>query len=140
VKGRKPEGIRLTENKDGSVGLGIGNTHVDLRIGGGQGPGIMVAPPMFDRNSYYKMQFKAADQDNNGYLDMNEARRSVFGPLFKAMDTDGDGKLYLKEVLAYFEKQKTLQDRAQAACVTMSIADQGKGLFDLLDKNGDSRL
>jgi len=86
------------------------------------------------------MQFSAADQDNNGYLDMNEARRSPFGALFKAMDADGDGKLYLKEVLAYFEKQKALQDRARAACLTMSIADQGKGLFDLLDKNGDGRL
>jgi len=140
VKGRQIPGVRLTENKDGSVGLGVGNTHVDLRInGGGQGPGIMVAPPI-NNNSFYKMQFSAADQDNNGYLDMNEARRSPFGALFKAMDADGDGKLYLKEVLAYFEKQKALQDRAQAACVTVSIADQGKGLFDLLDKDGDGRL
>src|SRR5919201_1421869 len=86
------------------------------------------------------MQFPPADQNNNGSLDMNGARRSPFGALFKAMDADGDGKLYLKEVLAYFEKQKTLQDRAQGACVTVSIADQGKGLFDLLDKNGDGRL
>src|SRR5262249_61625399 len=76
----------------------------------------------------------------NGRLEMKEARRSPFGALFKAIDEDGDGKLYLKEVLAYFEKQKALQDRAQAACVTVSIADQGKGLFDLLDKNGDGRL
>ncbi|MBI1916044.1 MAG: EF-hand domain-containing protein [Planctomycetes bacterium] len=141
VKGKKGQGFRLTENKDGSVGLGVGNTHVDLKIdGGGARSGIMVAPPI-NRNSFYKMQFSAADQDNNGYLDMNEARRSpFFGALFKAMDADGDGKLYLKEVLAYFEKQKALQDRAQAACVTVSIADQGKGLFDILDKDGDGRL
>src|SRR6185312_16254949 len=104
----------------------------------GQGPGITFAT--VDRNSYYEMLFSMADQDNNGYLDMNEARRSPFGASFKAMDADGDGKLYLKEVLAYFEKQKVLQDRARAACVTMSIADQGKGLFDLIDKNGDGRL
>src|SRR5207249_2735657 len=31
-------------------------------------------------------------------------------------------------------------DRARAACLTMSIADQGKGLFDILDKDGDGRL
>src|SRR5262245_46216287 len=139
VKERKIPGVGGTENKDGSVGLGVGNTHVDLRIDGGRmGPGIAFAP--VDRNSFYKMQFSAADQDNNGYLDMNEARRSPFGALFKAIDEDGDGKLYLKEVLAYFEKQKALQDRARAACLSMSIADQGKGLFDLLDKNGDGRL
>src|SRR5262249_596071 len=104
----------------------------------GQGQGLMVAN--FDRTSIYKMQFSNADQDNNGYLDMNEARRSPFGALFKAMDADGDGKLYLKEVLAYFENHKALQHRPQEACVTMSIADQGKGLFDLMDKNSDGRL
>jgi Ca2+-binding EF-hand superfamily protein len=142
VKERKIEGVRLTENKDGSVGLGVGNTHIDLRInGGGPRQGIVISPAQFDRNGFYKMQFEAADQDKNGYLDMNEARRNpYFGPLFKVMDADGDGKLYLKEVLAYFEKQRVLQDRAQAACVTMSIADQGKGLFDLLDRDGDGRL
>src|SRR5262245_37429343 len=138
-KRKKPEGFRLTDNQDGSVTLGVGNTHVDLKIeGAGQGGVWRFTPP--DQASFYKMQFNAADQDNNGYLDMNEARRSPFGALFKAMDADGDGKLYLKEVLAYFEKQKALQDRARAACLSMSIADQGKGLFDLLDKNGDGRL
>jgi Ca2+-binding EF-hand superfamily protein len=139
-KEKKVPGVKLTENKDGTVTLNVGNTHVDLKIdGGGSGSGIML-PPSFDQTSFYKMQFNAADQDNNGYLDMNEARRTPFGALFKVMDADGDGKLYLKEVLAYFEKQKALQDRARAACLTMSIADQGKGLFDLLDKNGDGRL
>jgi Ca2+-binding EF-hand superfamily protein len=120
------------------VTLEVGNTVVELRLAsGGFGGGMVFFP---DGEQFYKMQFSAADQDNNGYLDMNEARRSVFGPLFKQMDADGDGKLYLKEVLAFVNKMKTLKDKASACCLSLSVSDQGRGLFDLLDTNGDGRL
>jgi Ca2+-binding EF-hand superfamily protein len=139
LKGRKPpEGVSVTARKQG-VSVRVGNTEVQLNVGGGQQTTIRLAPS--NRADVYKRRFSAADGDNNGYLDMNEAGRNrFFRSLFKAMDADGDGMLYLKEVLAYFEKQEALQDRAQKSCITMSLADQGKGLFDLLDRNGDGRL
>jgi Ca2+-binding EF-hand superfamily protein len=119
------------------VTLEVGNTVVELRLASGGVGGMMFFP---DSEQFYKMQFNAADQDNNGYLDMNEARRSVFGGLFKQMDADGDGKLYLKEVLAFVRKQKVLKEKASACCLSLSVSDQGRGLFDLLDTNGDGRL
>ena len=154
VKGKRlPAGIKLTAGKGrqwegridagkppvDTVALEVGNTHVDLRLeGGGNRDGIRFFPMT---EQFYKMQFAAADQDNNGYLDRNEARRNgFFSSLFKQMDADGDGKLYLKEVLAYVKKQKALQEKASACCVSLSVSDQGRGLFDLLDKDGDGRL
>ena len=45
-----------------------------------------------------------------------------------------------KEVIAYLEHLQKLQTRAQAACVTLVVTDQSRGLFDLLDANRDGRL
>ena len=90
---------------------------------------------------FCKRQFKVADKDNNGYLDMNEARQNrFFGPLFKLMDADGDGKLYEKEMLAYLDRTASLQAQAMAASVTFAVSDEGRGLFDLIDTNRDGRL
>ena len=102
---------------------------------------MIVAPTPVNDEFLYKMQFTNADQDNNGYLDANEARNNpFFGGLFQAMDADGDGKLYLKEILAYVESTKELQTKAQNSFAALSWSDQGKGLFDLLDRNNDGRL
>jgi Ca2+-binding EF-hand superfamily protein len=90
---------------------------------------------------YYKAQFKAADTDNNGYLDKNEAMQSrVFRGLFAVLDVKGEGKVYEKDVLAYMERVQELQGKAAQAIVSLSVSDQGKGLFDLIDTNRDGRL
>jgi Ca2+-binding EF-hand superfamily protein len=121
--------------------LCVGNTCLALKLGGVGGNGSWAVPAMADEEGFYKMQFAAADADNNGYLDMNEARRNgFFASNFKAMDADGDGKLYLKEVLAFLRSRKELRDRANASCASLTFADQGRGLFDLLDVDGDGRL
>jgi Ca2+-binding EF-hand superfamily protein len=141
LRGKDP-GMAVHKEKDGTVSVAIGNTILHLRLDG-NGNGWMTgfrAVPV-DDDAFIKMQFAAADADNNGYLDMTEARRNgYFANSFKAMDADGDGKLYLKEVLAYNARQKELRAKAAASCVTVTMSDQGKGLFDLLDTNGDGRL
>jgi Ca2+-binding EF-hand superfamily protein len=89
----------------------------------------------------FSMLFKSADKDNNGYLDEKEAKKSpIFGNLFKQMDRDGDGKVSEKEMLAYFDDMMKLSERANAACVTLVLRDQSRGLFDLLDSNRDGKL
>jgi Ca2+-binding EF-hand superfamily protein len=129
-------GSRL-HKKDEAAVLDLGNTRLELRAGGG-GQGYEIA---VNYREAYKAQFKAADKDNNGYLDENEARQSpVFRGLFKAMDRDRDGKVFEKEMLAYLDEVQDLQRRAKAACVTLAVSDQGRGLFDLLDTNRDGRL
>jgi hypothetical protein len=56
------------------------------------------------------------------------------------MDVDDDGKLTEKELLAHFDQMNELGAKLAACCVTLSVVDQGSGLFDLLDPNRDGRL
>ena len=85
--------------------------------------------------------FKAADKDNNGYIDEKEAKgNGVIGGFFKQMDRDGDGKVTVKEILTYLDDMSKLQERATEASVTLVLRDQSRGLFDLLDTNRDGRL
>jgi Ca2+-binding EF-hand superfamily protein len=89
----------------------------------------------------YIAEFKKADKDKNGYLDEKEARGSrTFRDVFKAMDRDGDGKLYEKEVLAYLDAYRQIEERARASCVSLVLSDESRGLFDLLDVDRDGRL
>src|SRR5262249_19702037 len=117
--------------------LDLGVTRLELRGGDDvrRGPEAQVV------RQQYLAQFKAADTDNNGYLDMREAQQSpLFRNLFKAMDRDGDGKLFEKEVIAYLDEMQDLQTRALTSCAALAITDQGRGIFDLIDANHDGRL
>jgi len=89
----------------------------------------------------YEQQFDAADRDGNGYLDENEAKQSgFFRNSFKAMDLDGDGKVFKKEMLEYLDQFIDLQALALGSQVSVSAAEAGRGLFDLIDTNRDGRL
>jgi Ca2+-binding EF-hand superfamily protein len=121
---------------DGGLTLALGNTRLEMRLGGqavpGNGAGI---------RQQYIAQFKQADRDNNGYLDENEARASpFFRNTFKLMDANGDGKLFENEMLAYVDAMIGLQVKAMAAVASVNITDEGKGVFDLIDTNHDGRL
>ena len=123
--------------KDGSALLDLGVSRFDLKAGGGSGLGGMMYP--FEQ--IYKMQFSQADKDGNGYIDENEAKQSpFFRDTFKMMDADGDGKVTEKEMLAFFKKIEDVQAKAMVGCTSMTVADQGRGLFDLMDTNHDGRL
>jgi hypothetical protein len=56
------------------------------------------------------------------------------------MDRDGDGKLFEKEITAYLEQTQGLQEAASRGCVSLTVKDQGRGLFDMADANGDGQL
>jgi Ca2+-binding EF-hand superfamily protein len=128
---------RVKPARGGGLVLDLGNTRVEFGKLGQVGGNTFV----FNTRQQYLAQFKAADRDGNGYLDVAEARASpLFRNLFKLMDRDGDGKLFRKEVIAFLEEMEALQRAATASCVSMRVSDEGKGLFDLLDKDGDGRL
>jgi Ca2+-binding EF-hand superfamily protein len=89
----------------------------------------------------YGALFKQADKNRDGYIDAQEAQaNALFRGAFKAMDLNGDGKVSEKEFNEYQELLRDLQGRARAACVTLVLADQSRGLFDLLDTDRDGRL
>ena len=85
----------------------------------------------------YDQQFKSADRNNNGYLEKSEARiYGSFNRVFDLMDADKDGKVFLKEVRTFFRRQLNL---AQSRTL-LSINDQGRDLFKILDLDRDQRL
>jgi Ca2+-binding EF-hand superfamily protein len=128
---------QLRKGPDGGAVLDLGNTRLDVRTGPSGNEAFAVA----NLKEYYKAQFRAADRDNNGYLDRTEAQQNrVFRGLFATLDTKGEGKVYEKDVLAWVERTQDLQARAARACVSLAVSDAGKGLFDLLDTNRDGRL
>jgi Ca2+-binding EF-hand superfamily protein len=125
------------QQKDGMGMLDLGRTRVELRSGDEARPdrlGGLV-------RDQYLAQFKQADAEGRGYLKESEVTNNrLFRGAFKAMDRDGDGKVTEKEVLAYLDHLQELQKRARAACATLDLTDQSRGLFDLLDVNRDGRL
>ncbi len=134
-----PLAASVRRSAAGATALELGNTHLDLQAGGADDPNARFFKVRIDQQ--YRAQFKAADRDNNGYLDEKEATASpFFRGIFKAMDRDGDGKLFEKEMLAYLDQIKELQEAAQKSFVSLNVSDQGRGLFDLLDTNKDGRL
>ncbi len=139
IKRRAPLEASVRAGKEGTLMVEMNGTRLDLkalvavRVDQAQGRKQEV-------DSYLK-GFKEADRDNNGYLDMAEAMRSgMYRNLFRAMDRDGDGMIFEKEVVAYLETFHDLRASSQLSCATVGITASGKGLFELLDSNGDGRL
>ncbi len=132
----------IRAGKDGTVTLELGSTQLEFGDGTvSSGPEIVIQVQR-QRQRYLEL-FRAADTDNNGYLDEKEIARQgrVFSrALFHVMDRDGDGKLFRKEVIAYLDTIQELQKSAMSSCASLSVKDQGRGLFDLVDANGDGRL
>jgi Ca2+-binding EF-hand superfamily protein len=121
----------------GELVLELGNVRLQF-ANESRGRAVPSAEALRER---YKAQFRAADTDGNGYLDMKEAQASpFFRDTFKLMDTDGDGKLFEKEMLAYLDTMLELQAKALTSIASLSASDQGRGLFDLMDTDRDGRL
>jgi Ca2+-binding EF-hand superfamily protein len=135
-----PLAANVRRTADGTTTLELSNTRLDLLAGAREDNNNAFFKLRIDQQ--YRAQFKAADRDNNGYLDEKEAMASrFFRGVFKTMDRDGDGKLFEKEMLAYLDTMKELQAAAQKSFASLNVSDQGRGLFDLVDTNKkDGRL
>jgi len=116
----------------GDVEVILGEIHLEIHVDDG-------ATVAADAKQSYAALFKSLDADNNGYLEKKELKDGQGGPLaalFDVMDKDGDGKLYPEEVNALVDRQvMTARGR-----MVLSVADQGRAIFSLLDTNRDRRL
>jgi Ca2+-binding EF-hand superfamily protein len=97
----------------------------------------------FPRNgtpaSYYINLFKAADVSKKGFLlpaDLQQPQFQILQRIFKLLDRDANGKLTENEVQAFVD----LQSESLLSHVTLAFADQGRGLFQMLDMDRDGRL
>ncbi len=116
--------------------LDLGMTRVELQPNQQDGPDRIGA-----MRQDYLSQFRQADTNGDGIVDATEAKDNpILTRLFKAVDRAGTGKITVKELGAYFDHLQELQKRVAACSVTLSVSDQSRGLFDLLDTYRDGRL
>lgn len=123
---RLPADVRTMNS--GQVTILVGGEQLEIAADGSNSG----APLRMQLQQY----FKSADRDNNNYLDRKESQRTPFSQVFDSMDDDGDGKLFEREIMDYAGRREAA---AGSRCV-MSIADEGRNLFEILDANRDGRL
>lgn len=121
----------LRKEDDSRLVLAVPGAQIELicRAGGAGG---------FDATKQVVLeQFKAADTDKKGFIELkNVERGGPFVGFFRFADRDGDGKLTQKELAAFLD----LQEKAVKSSAVLSLADHGRMLFDVLDANHDGRL
>ena len=114
---------------DGAAHLVFGPTQITVTAV----PGVETIDP----EAFIKPLFTAVDADANGYLETTEAPDyALFGAAFADLDADKNGKLDLDEIVDYL---KPRFDAARSR-VELSIVEQGRTLFDILDSDRDGRL
>src|SRR5262249_1171319 len=87
---------------------------------------------------FYEQQFREADVGKKGVLDRKQVMGNFYvgGQLFDLADRDGDGKMTQKEFNAYLD----LQTEGAGSRLQLTLTDEGRSLFELLDEDSDSRL
>jgi Ca2+-binding EF-hand superfamily protein len=85
-------------------------------------------------------QFKAAAGDKKDFIEMNDITQGnlrfyLQGPL-QMGDRDGDGKLTEKELTEFLD----LQAASAMTYSSLTVNEQGRAFFELLDANKDGRL
>ena len=86
-------------------------------------------------------RFEAADTDNNGYVDQAELTRdknrpSPLNDLLLILDRDGNGQLDSHEMTKFVDHQA----EAARTRIVMTVADEGRSIFAILDLNRDRKL
>ncbi len=129
-----PKGTQIRQLADGDVEFAIGQIRLDVHVEDGNGRAEQV-------HRILLQQFKAADANKDGYLEGKELA-AINGPqsplagLSAFIDRDGDKKIYLKELIAFADRQA----EAALARLVVTTADQGRAIFGILDLDRDRRL
>ncbi len=125
-----PPELQVKRLSEGDVEIALGELHLEFNAEGGENA-------MQNARNYYQGQFKAADKDNNKYLDKSEVKdHGPFAALFDTIDSDGDGKIYMKEIDEFVDQQV----RVARSQMVLSVSDQGRAIFAIIDLNRDRRL
>jgi Ca2+-binding EF-hand superfamily protein len=121
----------MVQRHSSGVVLKQGITQIEIR--GGE----LVRFRMDGTRQFYVQQFKAALKDKKDHLTKAEVEAVQFLRwLLVFADRNGDGKLYEREINAFFD----VLGPGSGCFATLVTADHGAGLFELLDANRDGRL
>lgn len=125
-----PPGVTVRRISPGDVEIAVGDVSLEFHADNGE-------RSVQNAKSYYTSQFRAADTDNNKYLEKSELKdHGPFIATFDLMDRNGDGKLYMTEVDDFVERQ----GQAARSQMVLSTADQGRAIFAIMDLNRDRQL
>jgi Ca2+-binding EF-hand superfamily protein len=125
-----PPGVAVRRISPGDVEITAGEVSLEFHADGGE-------RSVENAKAYYASQFRAADTDNNKYLEKSELKdHGPFVATFDLMDRDGDGKLYMSEVDDFVERQ----GQAARSQMVLTASDQGRAIFAIMDLNRDRLL
>ena len=132
--GALPKGAQVRRLGDGDVEFAVGQVRLDIHVDDGNTAAAAA-------RRILQQQFKAADANKDGYLEGKEqaamnAPQSPLAGLSEVVDRDGDGKVYLKELMAFADRQI---ESARSRLV-MTTDDQGRAIFGIVDLDRDRRL
>ncbi|MDR3636700.1 MAG: hypothetical protein P4L84_23050 [Isosphaeraceae bacterium] len=132
--GPLPKGVEVQRLADGDIELAVGRARLDVHVDNGNAAAENARRVLLGR-------FQAADANKDGYLEgkeltgLNTAASPLAG-LAGIIDRDGDGELYAKELIDFADRQTA----AARGRLVMTVSDQGRAIFGILDLNRDRRL
>lgn len=132
--GELPKGTQVRKLADRDVEFAVGKVRLDVYLEDGHAAAEQA-------RRIFQQQFKVADANKNGYLEAKEqaainAAQSPLAGLASFIDRDGDGKIYLKEMMAFADRQI----EAAWSRLVLTTDDQGRAIFGILDLDRDRRL
>jgi Ca2+-binding EF-hand superfamily protein len=128
-----PKDAKIRQLADGDVEIALGKIRLDFHVDDRAIAGEV--------HRQFTQRFKALDANKDGYLEGKElatlnAAGSPLAGLSSVIDRDGDGKLYLKELVDFADKQV----EAARGRLVLDTSDQGRAIFGILDLDRDRRL
>jgi Ca2+-binding EF-hand superfamily protein len=129
--------VVVRKSANGTITLAVGRAEIELSPL--QGGAVVSNGPAVQQ--FYLQVFRAIDKDKKGFVEKDQLKDQqgqfqLLQGVFDAADRDGDGKLTEKELTAYLD----LEVRLAASPLTLSVGENGRGLFELLDTNRDGKL
>jgi Ca2+-binding EF-hand superfamily protein len=128
------KGTSVRRLAEGDVEYAVGGVRLDIHVDDGASAGDAIRRAVEQR-------FKGADVNKNGYLEGKELAAingpgSPFAGLSEVIDRDSDGKIYLKELVDFTDRQHS----AARARLVVTTADQARAIFGIVDLDRDRRL
>jgi Ca2+-binding EF-hand superfamily protein len=124
---------RVALSPFGGVNFADRGTEIDVQGIEGIRPNVETARQTFIDT------FRALDTDRNLFVtrkQVDDPQAGLLKAIFNIADRNDDGKLSEQELLTYLD----LQSKAANAFIRVSLADNGHGLFGMLDGNHDGQL
>ncbi|HKB41263.1 MAG TPA: EF-hand domain-containing protein [Gemmataceae bacterium] len=144
-KDRVKEPVTVTAGSKANLARSLRRVGPDAMTLGMQTSRIEVRSATFvnynrqSNDAYFKQVFRTVDRENKGFVELKklqDPQLQYLKGIFDLADHDGDGKVTLKE----FDNYLALQAEAPHCVMTLSVAELGQGLFEILDTNSDGRL